>query len=505
MGLNEEHPLYADHRDDWEQMRDTYKGERQVKSKGLKYLPATGGMHADGMVRLTDEGYIAYNSYRMRARFPDLVKEAVKGLLGVMHRKPPTIEIPSEMKSMLDRATTRGESLEMLLQRINEEQLVTGRLGLLGDFVDSIDAEGNRTDRAEEPYLSLYRGEDVINWDDGGLTATDVENLNLVVLNETSVEREPSGFNWKEIQKFRVLVLGELNELESEGAGAAYQAALFRETTEFDPKSLEAPVYRGSPASEIPFVFVNGLDVVAEPDDPPLLGLSNLTLCIYRGEADYRMSLFKQGQDTLVIIGKTDDQDVRVGADATIVIPNTDGDAKYIGVSSEGLSEQREALKSDYQRGQEMAGQLLDSTSRERESGEALQIRVAVRTATLTQVVKSGAFALETILKKMARWMGLDDEKVQIAPNLDFVDDSMTGEQLTQWMSGKVIGGPIALSTIHEMMRRRGVTEKEFKDEMAEIEKEREEEEARLGTTNPNGPVPNDPRDPGEPGEPDEE
>ncbi|MBD4208505.1 hypothetical protein GUH47_21445, partial [Xanthomonas citri pv. citri] len=48
------------------------------------------------------------------------------------------------------------------------------------------------------------------------------------------------------------------------------------------------PTIRGKTLNRIPFVFINSKDIVARPDDPPLLGLVNLALAIYRGDADYR-------------------------------------------------------------------------------------------------------------------------------------------------------------------------------------------------------------------------
>jgi hypothetical protein len=98
-------------------------------------------------------------------------------------------------------------------------------------------------------------------------------------------------------------------------------------------------------------VFIGANDLVPEPDDPPLLGLSNLALTIYRGEADYRSTLFYQGQQTLVIIGGNvsdldEDQELRIGNKGVIDL-RLGGDAKYIGVSAAGLGEMRQAINDD--------------------------------------------------------------------------------------------------------------------------------------------------------------
>ena len=134
MAIDSKHPLYIEFSDDWTTMRDTYAGERIVKEAGAKYLSPTSGMQEDGMTNALASGSLAYTAYKKRAYYPDIVSDAVEAMLGVMHHKPPVIELPPQMESMLESATQDNESLSMLLRRINEEQLTTGRLGLLADL-----------------------------------------------------------------------------------------------------------------------------------------------------------------------------------------------------------------------------------------------------------------------------------------------------------------------------------------------------------------------------------
>lgn len=495
MGVDSKHPLYDEHDPDWQQMRDSYRGERVIKNAGFRYLPATSGMTEDGIDRPEQTGFKAYDAYRKRARFPDTVREAVEALLGVMHHKPATIELPESMEFLRDDATVRNESLQMLLRRINEEQLVLGRAGILADVADS----GERTDL---PYLSLYKGEDVINWDEGRRDGIEMQNLNFVSIDESEVERL-NDFEWEEQKKYRVLLLvrDETDDAANAAArGAAepvenlprgegvYRMGVFREeATSFDPSQMMTPSIRGAVLSRIPFVFVNSKDIVPEPDDSPLLGLSNLTLAIYRGESDYRQALFMQGQDTLVVIGVADDEAHRVGAGASINLP-VSGDAKYIGVDSTGLSEMRLSLENDYDRAGQKGGQLLDTVGGDQQSGEALRVRVAAKTATLNQVALAGAFALEQILKIVAEWIGADAEQVVVLPNLDFADDRMSGKQLTELMAAKSMRAPLSLESIHKLMQEQGLTDLTFEDELKLIESEAALEMDSPGSSNADGP-----------------
>ena len=493
MTVDAKHPDYIEFSEDWDTMRDTYRGERIVKEHGVKYLPATSGMIADGMTTANAPGLIAYNAYKKRAHFPDIVREAIEAAIGVMHQKPPVIDLPAALEPMREKATLRNESLEVLLRRINMEQLLTGRLGILADFpvdtrataVDTKDVSDVVSRMAaprDVPYLAMYTAETIINWDAGYRDGLGVDSLNFVALDESQQERQ-NDFSWDTVKKTRILILGEVNVNEPSGTGEVYRVGVFREEgAMFDEAKLITPMYRGQTIDFIPFTIINSKDVVPNPDDAPLLGLANLVLSIYRQDADYKQTLFMQGQDTLVTIGATDDTEtLRAGAGARISVPQG-GDAKFIGVSSTGLAEQRQALENDRMRAASKGGQLLDSVSRERESGEALHIRVAARTASLKQIALAGAFGLQQALQHAARWVGANPDEVIVTPNLDFVSEVFDADQLLKLMSARNLGAPLSLETIHRIMQKKDFTEFDFEAELAKID---EEEALGLGATNP--------------------
>src|SRR3990172_7776952 len=105
MSIESTNPQYDERTADWEQVRDCFKGSRWIKSLGVKYLPATSGMIEDGVLRAAEPGKSAYDAYRTRAVFPNAVKDAVDVLVGVMHRKPPVIQLPPELEPMREKAT----------------------------------------------------------------------------------------------------------------------------------------------------------------------------------------------------------------------------------------------------------------------------------------------------------------------------------------------------------------------------------------------------------------
>jgi hypothetical protein len=451
-------------------MRDTYAGEREVKRKRVDYLPPTAAMLQDGMTTPQSNGWQDYEAYLTRAIFHDVVRDAVKAMVGIMHMKPAVITLPKKMEPMMDNCTTQGEGLQMLLRRINEAQLTSGRCGLLADAPTGVDV-----DKAI-PYIAFYEPERIINWD-AGRRDEGRDELELVVLDESGLQRQ--GFTWKTERKHRVLMRGVPDSLLS-GWDRPLPDDPYVIAVKVNDLSMPmgndfiTPSIAGRPLTKIPFVFVGCNDLVPEPEVPPLLGLSNLALAIYRGEADYRQTLFMQGQQTLVIIGANasdSDTQVRIGNKGLIDL-KVGGDAKYVGVSASGLGEMRQSVGKDKADAAAVGIAFLDIGNARGESGEALRIRVAARTTTISAVAQTGGNALEQVLKHCAEWMGEDPNEVKVEPTTNFADQNVAGASLLAFMQAKQLGLPLALQSIHRSMRLNDLTEMTFEEENAQMEEE---------------------------------
>lgn len=496
MGLEATHPDYDARVGEWTTQRDLAEGETAVKAKREVYLPPTPSMLLDGFGKGAHTvGEQVYSGYLKRAQFPDYVSEGIEILVGMLHYKPPKIDLPPALEPLRDSCTLSGESLEDLLRAINTEQLITGRVGLLVDLPAAQQPVAqdvvNKRAGAPLPYIATYVAEAIRNWDEAvledGYTAT-----NLVVLDESGYERS-ADFTWRTVRKYRVLVLGSVLDNEPEGT-AVYRTATFTDTgagVEYSEAAMTEPTYMGKKLEEVPFVFINTKDLVTRPDKPPLQGLGRLVLAVYRGEADYRQNLFMQGQDTLVVIGGVrnpdglpgEDEAVRTGAGARLDV-DVGGDAKYIGVNSQGLAEQRASLENDHKRAATKSGQLLPSgRASTAESGEALKTRLAAQTASMTQIALTGAKGLEGALKLCATWMGADPELVKVTPNMEFGDIDLKASDLKTLMEAKLVGAPLSKRSVHELLVEKRLTSMEFEEEMELVKEEEAEAIAAMGST----------------------
>jgi len=473
--ISDPHPDYAARRPDWVTMFDTSEGQRHIKSKTTQYLPATSGMRAlsSTPTKLDQEGLALYTAYLIRAFFPDLVKETVRALTGILNREPANIELPEALEDMREIATAKGESLNDLLIGIQMNQLLYGRLGLL------LDVDPNR----DLPIVVPYPAPQILNWDD--LTKTNdpkqqqddarpdaLRQLLMTVLDETRFERDTGDlFTWNLVPRYRALSLGE--------AGNVYTTFVERDGVRQDEV---VPQIRGKTLDEIPFTFINTTDLATQPGAVPLINLANLALAIYRGEADHRAALFMSGQDTLVITGydiaqgdsdgnPSADAKPIIGSGAYLNIPAEQGDAKFIGPNSQALAEQRTSLNDDYQRAGEEGVKLL-STGAGAEAAETLKIKVAGRTANLQTIAMTSASGLETALRQAAVWVGADPDEVKVEPNLDFIEDTQDPKDLVAYATAKKSKVPLSWKSVHNLLRQKDYTELTFEEELEQIEEE---------------------------------
>jgi hypothetical protein len=237
------------------------------------------------------------------------------------------------------------------------------------------------------------------------------------------------------------------------------------------------PLYKGVPMENIPFTFVGESNLDSSPGPIPLLDLANLSIGTYQESADYYNTLHQIGGDTFVVIGEelTGDGDVKDNTQATRtgtgskVHLEEGGDAKFVGIESKGLPEQRLSYQASLDAGREGGARLLEPRKGQAESGEALRTRIASATAQLHQISITGALGLEDILRHVAVWIGEDPESVKVTPNTDFIQEMVETREAGDLMDAKQKGLLISDVSVHEWMQRRNLVKTTFDEEAARM------------------------------------
>ncbi len=483
--LDQVHPEYTARLAQWSRCKDVLAGQDAVKARdgGKCYLPPTAGMILDGMdgTGCDSLGYFNYQAYLKRSHFYGYYAEGVDLALGMLWNKTPVFEglKGTKLEYLETRATHEGESIERLLYRINEAQISPGRIGIMADM-----PRGESVGEPQ-PYISVYNAFSVTNWDAGFTGQLARESLNLVVLNESGPRRVDT-FEWEEWTQYRVLTLGPVSTNEVNGV---YRQGVFSQegcgaTPVFNPDEMIIPQAQGRPLDEIPFVFINANSTTSCPTDPPMLSLADLVLHLYRLQADYSAELHASTSATLVTKGLTkkagdEKKPTRLGVGGHVDLGSQkEADAFYLELSGKGLPELKNAVESCKNLCRERSGEIVDQSSRGRESGNSLEQRISVRTATLHSIAQHGAEGLQKLLKIMGKWVGMTEDeiaKIRVIPNTVFAKPTFSGVELKALIESKLLGGAvIPFAAIHTYLVARGFTTLSFEEfvQMWESEKD---------------------------------
>lgn len=454
------HPSYDAFAPSWRLMRDAWEGEDEIKARGEAYLPMKSGTRAiaDPTMRQA-----AYDAYKLRAEFPELVAPTVRGAVGTMLDQPATIELPAALEPLRERATRDGLTLDSLHRRIATELMLTGRYGVL----PGLSAAG-------EPYLAGYVTEAVTNWD------TDAEQRpNFVMLNESGLMRDPATGKWEQTDQYRECFMQD----------GRYMARVWTKGAAgwVSDKPVEAADRKRQPLAELPFVFIDTNDLTPEPDDVPLYGLAKLAVRVYRLDADYTFALHMTSEPTPWANGFSDPVEAvekghaptTLGSSKLWLLPEG-ATAGYLEFTGPGLDAQDKAIKSSLDRAVIFGAQLLADTQRTAESGEAIKLRLGNQTSTLKSIALTSASGLERALKNVAVWMGEDPNKVVVTPNTDFFDHTLSPQEITAIVVGWQAGA----------YSRKTMFERFKQGELIPAERTFEEEQDLIEAEGPTGLIP---------------
>jgi hypothetical protein len=457
LDTKQRHPAYTAFSPSWALMRDAIAGEDVIKSKAEDYLPIKSGTAA-----MVDAAFrqIAYDAYKLRAEFPEIVAPTIRGSVGTMLAQAAQIELPSALEPLRERATVDGLTLEALHRRCAIELMSVGRYGLL----PTVSADG-------APYLAGYGAESIVNWD------VPSPETGWLVLDESGMQRNVDTGAWENMEQFReAYVTDEGQYVEvvwTKQANGTYGAAE-PVVAQMVPRSGQQRVLGFNP-----FVCIGTNDLSFEPDDVPLYGLARIAIRVYRMDADYTFALHMTSEPTPWANGfdnpadavKNGNAPTTLGSSKLWILP-ANAQAGYLEFSGPGLEAQAKAIDESLKRAIVFGAQLFDA-KKTAESGEALTVRLGNQHSTLKTIAMNSAAGIEKAMKNLAVWVGANPDEVVVKPNLDFADHTLTGQELTAVVAGWMSGG-YSRHTLFYNLKRGSIVDPDrtLEEELADIEKE---------------------------------
>lgn len=384
----------------WEICRDTYSGQNAIKGKREQYLP-----------RLTNSSLDAYENYLKRAVFFNAMRQTIHGLLGLMFRRLPKIELPSEFQYLINPQDDQ-QHLTLFIINMATEVLITGRYGILIE-----------TDDEGQIKLVGYPAESIFQWSYG-----------RILLYEEEVTYDDSSDKFDKIQYLRALTLNN--------DGIYIQQIYEKKETDADYALVNeiTPMIRGNVLNKIPFFVVPD-----QTQHPFLLDLANMNISHYLASADLEYGRHWTALPTIYVTGLTNPDDPRYN--------NLPVGGEYLWKFEEGvnvgllefmgggLGSLEKGSKEKEEKMAALGAQNLEVRSRASETAEALRIRQSGEISVLVLISRKLSFRMTQILNLAANWAQIKgDNNIAVSLNEDFFDHKMSPEELKQlvasWQAG---------------------------------------------------------------------
>lgn len=453
-------PQYSKFASLWCKQRDCFSGEDTIKCKDETYLKKTAGM------RNCSDGHKRYEHYKDWAIFYEYPQAIGSDIFGLLNKEPAMIDVEDNqfLLDWLDNVDQAGANIQGLIQNINQEQIQVGRVGYLVDVTDGT---------SPVPRVVKYKAECILDWnyttrEDGK------QKLAYVLLNETGIELNTKTGEWDEKPQFRVC------RLDANGNYITYlveDCGNLMLDKDFEAiENVAMPNVSGNTLDFVPFVFANSTHNMASIENGIMLPICNMSLALYKSEADLRQQVHEQGEQTLALMGFTeymaDNVSIPLGSGAVLATSATpqEADAKYIGIDGNTIEQCKEIQNDLHKRIISQGVNILEGGN---DSGYALSIKMTTKTANIKGLALTCGRAIEQMLTIIKDWFNLTVE-VSVKPNTDFADTVINAKEIGDYWSSIQMGAPLSEKSCHAWARRNNFTEMTYQQEMEAKEEESE-------------------------------
>jgi hypothetical protein len=446
------------------QVRDCVKGSNSIKRQNEIYLPMPSGMmnmqtptsvaqanstQGSRSMSMTQMPWYhenpAYRAYLHRARFPDITGAIMRGLTGIITKVRPEFKLTPPVQSLEDDATICNKSLVEMYGYAIGEVMQVGKICYVLDVTSK-----------NEFKIALYSAERHVDW------AYEIIDGEKRLTRSVFIETFDSDADDEVAIEYKII-----NSI------AVYQR--YKAGMPFGDE--EIIIHRGKTLSRLPIFFSGATNNEADVDIIPLVGVSDISLTIYRKDADLSQAQYMTCNPTLFIYGVSEDSAPQmIGSTVTVCISNPNAKAEYPATDTSALDHVKGAIEGLYDEAIGMGAQVLGVGKKSAESAEALSIREASSGATLITIVDLVSKSISDILTFASEWAGSGE--VEFDGSIDFADYNLSAQQLTALVSSWVQGA-ISHDTVLDKLRDANIVDSEVTNE-EEKDKIKVEEEDRF-------------------------
>lgn len=443
------HPEYQYYRTDWTKLRDILSGQREIKRKGVAYLPAMKGADNDD-----------YAIYLERATFFNMLAQTRDGMTGMVFRRDPAIKyLPAKFKDSVRRFAKDGSAHVIFAKSVLSEQAGVGRYGVL------VDAPATQP-RGAPPssYAVGYAAENILDWDEvvdeGGfyvpsrvLLREFVRNIDWARPKEPMSTKEArkqraqgaasdqvvrptartlGGYSYVTI--YRELLLEDV-EYPSGEVKPAYVQYVYEEDPNGRPLMRIVPTVRGEPIPFIPFKFFGASGNTPDVERPPLIDIADLNLSHYRTYAELEYGRLFTALPVYYAPG-TDSEgtgEYHIGPNMVWEVPqgSEPGILEYTG---QGLKALETALNDKERQIAAIGGRLMPGASKSvSESNNQTVLREANEQSLLLNMIQACEAGMTEVVRWWLMWRDIplsETEDLRYEINTDFLSTPIGAREM---------------------------------------------------------------------------
>lgn len=469
MSVKDFHKDYDKYSRKWKRCRDVVSGQDAIYAactKSYDYLPT-----------LIDETALEYKARLMRTPFYNASWRTLAGFVGMMFRKPPTLDAPDKIKELLKDVTLTGVSFDMLAQDTALEDMEVSRVGILVDHPQQVvRADGSRLTVAEaealnlRPTMQIYKAEAIRNH-----SRKRINNKTVLAMVRLTEEAEVQRDEFTVEYELRIRIL----DLDPQGF---YRQRLFKEDTEEQIGDDIYPTMNGKKLTEIPFYFIGPDGIEPNYDDPILIDLFDLNIKHFQVSADYEHACHMTALPTPWVTGYTNEPGMdgvvkpavfRIGSTTAWVFPNADTQVGFLEYQGGGLDALDNNIKGKERQMAAIGARMLAPEKAGTEAAQTLSMRHNGEYSILGGIANAVSAGLTQALNMFAKWAGVETE-CTFEINRNFVPMGADPATITAWVAA-VQAGLLSEASAFELFK---------KADLIDADIDFEEEQTRIASGN---------------------
>ena len=378
------------------------------------------------MDKRNDKGAENYNRYCLQGNYVSYPNICLDTVLGIVNRGEPEIDLPENMKGIIDYATEEGTSLVNIQNKVIEKIFKFGLAGILVEIPENVSVANSL------PKLKVYGGNKIVDYqyftDEFGM-----KKIKFITFDESRYvySEKSKSYSYTKIYKVHSLTADERYCIAEMLASNYSTFDPMNPSIEDGILSITYPSWT-SELNFIPFVSVSRFDLNLNYGPSFIQDLIDISLQNFRLNANLCWLEANAASSHLVIKGQNLDNvsEYPVGAGAVHVLNDSNADEFYVTPSIQGISEIKAHIAENTALAQDLMYNLTNVAANS--SGESLKIRISSKMQDLIGLLKNIGYGLTLALENIDKIMnnGINRNSIEYLPYLGFAKiSSYIGEE----------------------------------------------------------------------------